>query len=531
MKTKSAMISWIGDTDIIDFFHSLPLSLKTQLIGQLPDNKNKANLLEKVMAKNSKNQQSPIKTILQSYGEKISELHLLTNRLAGFFKCRDVFQSFLYENCLSFQGTIIFHDCEENITRITNLSEVYTITQNIISEIKNSCSELFCNLSSGVGSTSTVITILASAYFENFHLLQTYKSTVTEDFLPEDFSTLVLKRSLKTAQSLNYGKIIGHSPAIKSALSKAMKIAPFDYSILLLGPSGTGKSTLAKEIHDIGPRKDMPFEYVNCGSLTPTLLESRLFGHKKGAFTDAIKDSKGAFTTADGGTLFLDEIADCTMEMQTTLLHALQPRDPNKPTERWYRPMGSESEIHSDVRIIAATNKDIFGLIKQNKFREDLYYRLATSTITMPPLANMSDDIPIIADSIMSQINKHNKGVAGYTEKTLSAEATTKLKSYQWAGNVRELQNVLQQASIMTTSNIISAEDLQLHADESTKQLPDPTSYSLERIKDDLERRYIHAAIDITSGNKAKASRLLGMRTPQNLESRIKALNLRINEA
>ena len=131
----------------------------------------------------------------------------------------------------------------------------------------------------------------------------------------------------------------------------------------------------------------------------------------------------------------------------------------------------------------------------------------------------------------MSQINEHNKGVAGYTEKTLSTEATTKLKSYQWSGNVRELQNVLQQAAIMATNNTISAEDLQLHVDESIKQLPDPTSFSLEKIKDDLERRYIHAAIDITSGNKAKASRLLGMRTPQNLESRINALNMRINQS
>ena len=527
-KESNALISWIGDTDMIDYYHSLPSQeLQMQFLRLFPNDRNKKNFAEKLKDPPEK-YQSPIKVILQERGSKIDEIHLITNRLAIFFKNHNSFKNFIHNNCPTFKGKVIIHDCEDRLPRITELSGVYTITQEILSRIRDTCGELHCNISSGVGVTAAALIMLASAYFEKLHILQVYKASVNEDPLPEKFSSLILKRSVKTEENFDGSKIIGQSVAIQKILKTAHRIAPFDYSVLLLGPSGTGKSTLAREIHELSHRRDAKFEYVNCGSLTPTLLESKLYGHKAGAYTDAKEDRDGVFKTADKGTVFLDEVADCTLEMQATLLHVLQPEDPDQPTIRKFRPLGAASDETSDVRVIAATNKNIKKLIRDGKFREDLYYRLATSTINIPGLTGREEDIPLLAQSCLDQINRHNKSVPGFSRKDLSADAVEVLKRHNWTGNVRELQNVLQQAAIMTDSGTITADDLvfQLEADES--EIPDPESFSLENIKADLERRYIAAAIDVTGGNRAKASRLLGMKTPQNLESRIKALKMNV---
>lgn len=527
-KENSALISWIGDTDMIDYYHSLRShELQMQFLGLFPDDRNKKNFVDKLKDPREK-YQSPIKVILQNRGSKIGEIHLITNRLATFFTSRNSYDNFIRINCPDFEGKIIIHDCEDRLVRITELSGVYTITQEIISQIRDNCDELHCNISSGVGVTAAALIMLASAYFEKLHILQAYKASVNEDPLPEKFSSLILKRSVKTEENFNGSKIIGQSAAIKNILKTAHRIAPFDYSVLLLGPSGTGKSTLAREIHELSHRCNAKFEYVNCGSLTPTLLESKLYGHKAGAFTDAKEDRDGVFKTADKGTVFLDEVADCTLEMQATLLHVLQPENPDRPTLRKFRPLGAKSDETSDVRVIAATNKNIKKLIRDGKFREDLYYRLATSTINIPGLTGREEDIPLLAQSCLDQINRHNKAVAGFSSKALAPDAIEALKRHNWTGNVRELQNILQQAAIMTDSGIITANDLAFQSEAAASEIPDPESFSLENIKADLERRYIAAAIDVTGGNRAKASRLLGMKTPQNLESRIKALKMNV---
>ena len=468
---------------------------------------------------------SSIRIILTDKGKEIDEIHLMTNRLSYFLKNNKRFENFI---CPNFKGKITIHDCEGKVPRITELSNVYTASQEIIPIIRNSCSKIYCNITAGVGATASALIMLCSAYFEESHILQTHKEKVFEDTLPEKFSSLILKRTIKTEEELQGTKIIGKSAIIKQIRNIAAKIAPFDYSVLLLGPSGTGKSTLAREIHQLSSRHNEKFEYINCGSLTPTLLESRLYGHKKGAFTDAKEDSNGLFKTANKGTIFLDEIADCTLEMQASLLHVLQPEDNTKPTERKFRPIGAKKDETSDVRIIAATNKNIKQLIRENKFREDLYYRLATTTIYIPGLSERIEDIPELAHACLDQINLQNKTVPGYVPKKLSDCAIESLKNHNWTGNVRELQNIIQQAAIMTDNETITATNIKFYKESNEQNTPEPESFSIENIKADLERRYIALAIETTGGNKAHASRLLGMKTPQNLESRMKALKMNI---
>ena len=523
----AAFISWIGDTDMIDFYRSLSRDLQGQFIALFPPDRNKSNFIAKARGEPD-SLQSPIKLIFKKHGSSIGEVHLITNRLATFFENKDCFAQFLLESCPPFKGTIKIHDCESQLTRITDLSGVYTVTQGIVSGIKSSCTEIYCNISSGVGVTSAALIMLSSAYFEKPHILQTYRSSVVEDPLPESFSSLILRRSVKTEENLPSERIIGSSDAIKRVLRTAYKVSPFDYSVLLLGPSGTGKSTLAREIHNLSNRKTGRFEYVNCGSLSDELLESELYGHRKGSFTGATADRAGVFKTGDKGTVFLDEIADCSLEMQASLLRVLQPDDIDRPTIRRFRPIGADKDETSDVRVLAATNKDLRKLVHDGRFREDLYYRLATSIIIIPGLSNRKEDIPILAKSILAQINKTNRSVPGFTLKHLTPNALDALQKHDWIGNVRELQNVLQQAAILSDAETIDTADLHLQREPFEAAAPEPELFSLDAILTDLQRRYISAALQTTGGNKAKASRLLGMKTPQNLESRIKALNIRL---
>lgn len=521
---NSALLSWIGDADLIEYSHTLPVEKRRQLILAIPDKKNQKRLADKINGKFAASAKSPLVTIFRHYGQRISTVYLLTDRIHTFLKSGRSFESFLLKSCPSFSGKIEFINCEERLPRTTDMSIVYQITQEVITKAKSTHQELYCNLSSGVPVATAATIMLATAYFNNYHLLQTFNDRIDEESLPESFSALIQKRALNTGRAALPNRIVGNSKFIEGIRRITSRIAPYGYNMLILGQSGTGKSTIAGKIHAMSGRKGKLVE-VNCGSLAPTLLGSRLFGHKKGAFTDAKTDRAGAFAEADGGTLFLDEIADCTPEMQTTLLHVLQPHDNTKPTLRRFRPLGGNEDIASDVRVITATNKPIRSLVQQGKFREDLFYRISTTTLHMPSLAQRQEDIEEIAKSCLDEINACNRCVAGYEPKSLSRDAIGLIKSYSWPGNIRELQSVLQESAIMTDGDSITAGDIRLPATQADNELPSPEMFSIEAIKTDLERRYINAAIDVAGGNKAQASRLLGMKSPQNLESRIKALN------
>jgi DNA-binding NtrC family response regulator len=247
----------------------------------------------------------------------------------------------------------------------------------------------------------------------------------------------------------HFENIIGISPSIKKILDTIEKIAPYDIPVLIYGESGTGKELIAKAIHNNSPRKDKPFIAINCGSLPSSLMESELFGHKKGAFTGATEDKVGLIEAGNGGTIFLDEIGTLPMEVQKVLLRFLQ--------EKELRRVGDTKTVNVDVRIISATNIDLKSAISKGIFREDLYYRLNGITINLPPLRERIEDIPLLSSHFISIQNKRfNLKCAGFTQEAMEA-----LKSYNWPGNIRQLKNVVEAAMAISSDRYIGVDILQ----------------------------------------------------------------------
>ena len=246
----------------------------------------------------------------------------------------------------------------------------------------------------------------------------------------------------------SFQNIIGRSHQMRKIFSILPDIARSESTVLILGPSGSGKELIARAIHDLSPRQDGPLVVVNCGALPDTLLESELFGYKAGAFTDAKKDKPGKFARAEGGTLFLDEVGDVSPALQTRLLRVLQ--------DRVYEPLGDTRSYKADVRIVAATNKDLNTLMAEERFREDLYYRLSVVEIALPDLASRKEDIPLLADHFLRrQCRMRNKEFIG-----ISDEAMASLLRYNYPGNIRELENIIEYALIMCPGGLLLPEHL-----------------------------------------------------------------------
>lgn len=313
---------------------------------------------------------------------------------------------------------------------------------------------------------------------------------------------LILRREVQTRYGLE--NIIGTSKEITAVLETVKKIAPFKSSVLITGESGTGKELVAKAIHYNSPRRDKTFLAVNCGAIPESLLESELFGHKKGAFTGAIRDRKGLFEEADEGTLFLDEIGELPLNLQVKLLRALQ--------ESEIRRVGDDHAIPIDVRVIAATSKDIGQETAQGRFREDLYYRLNVLPLHIPPLRQRRDDIPLLVDHFIKKYNaSHSLRCRGITPEALRA-----LVGYTWPGNVRELENVIERALILADTDRIDLKVLPEHI-VSGKICPVVTpegdlslKQNIRRVEEDLIRK----ALIKTRGNKTKAAKLLEISYP-----------------
>jgi two-component system NtrC family response regulator len=295
--------------------------------------------------------------------------------------------------------------------------------------------------------------------------------------------------------------IIGSSEKIRAVLEMAGRVAASDASVLITGESGTGKELLAKGIHFNSRRADGPFVAVNCAAIPENLIESELFGHVRGAFTGAVKDKEGKFELADGGTLFLDEIGDLRIDLQAKILRALQERQVDR--------VGGGLPIHVDVRVIAATNKDIERAVKDGKFREDIYYRLSVIAIHMPPLRERKDDIPLLVRHFIRKFNKDS-------DVRIDPEAVDILTAYGWPGNVRELENSVERASVLRRGDTITRAELpdKLGKEKASVEniilnLPDE-GISLE----DLEKNLIIKALEKHKGNQTKAAEYLGITRP-----------------
>jgi two-component system response regulator HydG len=299
----------------------------------------------------------------------------------------------------------------------------------------------------------------------------------------------------------HFGELLGDSPAMQAIYSQLAQLAETDTSVLITGQSGTGKELVARSIHRRSRRASAPLVAVNCAALPEALLESELFGHTKGAFTDARGERKGLFVEANGGTLFLDEIGELPLSMQVKLLRVLE--------QRAVRPVGGDREIPIDVRLISATNRDLESAVEEHTFREDLFYRINVIQIELPPLKQRGSDILLIAQHYIQQFaERMHKPVSG-----LDLSAAEKLLGYAWPGNVRELRNVMERAVALTRSDKISVTDLptkiqEVRENQTVLAGNDPTELvPLEEI----ERRYIEHVLKATDGNQTQAARILGV--------------------
>jgi len=302
----------------------------------------------------------------------------------------------------------------------------------------------------------------------------------------------------KVEVNKDFKDIIGQSPRMRSLFRLIKIVANSNTTILINGESGTGKELIARAIHFNSPRKDRPFVTVDCGALPETLLESELFGHVRGSFTGAISNKKGLFEEADGGTLLLDEIGDTTLAFQSKLLRVLQ--------ENEIKPVGSSKSIHVDVRVVAATNKDLREGIRNKTFREDLYYRLAVVPVLLPSLKDRKEDIPLLVDHFVKKYCDHN----GLFLKQVSPQVMKILIDYPWHGNVRELENVIERAVLISPGNEIKMESLfsdQNNGEETIDPLQESTHSAIQM----LERERIAVAMKKANGNRTQAAKLLGI--------------------
>jgi two-component system response regulator PilR (NtrC family) len=302
----------------------------------------------------------------------------------------------------------------------------------------------------------------------------------------------------------HFGNIIGQSPKMVVLYDLLEKVSPTKTNILITGESGTGKELVAKAIHYNSPRKEKPFVTLNCGAIPESLIESELFGHMRGAFTDAIATKKGLFEVADEGTIFLDEISELPLLMQVKLLRVLQDKE--------FKRVGGTEDIRVDVRIISATNINLEEGVKEKRFREDLFYRLNVIQIKLPPLRDRKEDVQILANHFLKKYSEElNKNIA-----KISPEALPILLNYEYPGNVRELQNIIERAVALESNQELTAHNLSSYLNEQPLLRKGPIDIEipnegidLEKMVEDLERTLLLKALDKTKGIKKKAAELL----------------------
>ena len=345
------------------------------------------------------------------------------------------------------------------------------------------------------------------------------------DFVPKPFDNEELQQTIKNAlalktiehekeilddelkRTLQFGKIIGNSPSMKNIFNLVRQVSKTKTSILITGESGTGKELIAKAIHEESDQSEGPFVVVNCGGIPETLMESELFGHKKGSFTGATQDKKGLFEVADQGTIFLDEIGELTVPIQVKLLRAVQ--------ERVFKPVGSNEDISVDIRIISATNKKLEDEVITGNFREDLFYRLNVIEIRVPPLRERKSDIRLLAQHFL---DKYSRAMNREVTK-ISSYAIDLLTKYDFPGNVRELENLMERSVALSSTNIILPDSLalSLHKRRWIEGIQNrrfdldevKKGVSLDVILEEIEKAYLEKALECTNGKKQEAAELL----------------------
>jgi DNA-binding NtrC family response regulator len=523
MTKRSILVSWIGHTDLLAMADDLGQAGKELLAAA------------KVYGKYGE-KPGPLKTAVSR--ERFGEVHLLSN-----------YPALVHKPFATWLGVKpIIHSVDlADPTEYTKLFEVSNIVlAQVTQQTRRGDRELCILLSPGTPAMAVVWVLLgASRYPAKF--FQTYRGELREAKMPAHLfegivPDLIRDRDIaysnlaaKSPQEVQgFEEIVGDSQAIREAVGRAQRAAFWDVSVLLQGESGTGKEMFAQAIHKASRRKEGPFRSVNCAAIPRELLESTLFGHVKGAFTGADKERLGMFSEADKGTLLLDEIGECEPQLQAKLLRVLQPPPGKAPCHRDFRPVGASKDESSDVRIIAATNRDLQHEIKAGRFREDLYYRLALITLRLPPLRERRADIPLLVDSLLGQINSDfSKQKSGYVHKRVSPTGMEFVKRYAWPGNVRQLYNALLQAAVMADGETLNRQDVMAaiggardDLDLSVLEQPLGNGFNLEEHLKSLQRHYLRRGMEEARGNKTQAARLLGIPHYQTLDAQLDRLKV-----
>lgn len=393
----------------------------------------------------------------------------------------------------------------------------------VLKYVKENSPETICIILTGYGTIKNAVEAVKKGAFD--YLTKPVKMDEVLISFKRAFEYRSLKRENtnlrnQLKEKYKFKNIVGESPEMQRVFETIEKVADTDSTVLILGESGTGKELIAKATHYRSYRREGPFVPVNCAAIPGELLESELFGHEKGAFTNAIRTRIGRFELAHGGTLFLDEIGDMNPNLQSKLLRVLQ--------ERQFERVGGTKSIRVDIRVIAATHRDLEKAVRQEKFREDLYYRLNVVPIKIPPLRDHKSDIPILARHFLNHFSKSKrKKITGITDVALQ-----KLIEYDWPGNVRELENMIERMVILANQEMITLQDLPERVHPITG-MDRPGSFeipaegvSLDTTINEFERQLILQALNKTGWVKNKAAQLLHMNRTTLIE-KIKRQNLR----
>lgn len=431
-----------------------------------------------------------------------------------------------------------------NLTGPTNFGEIYQAASAVISEKINDHGpdvKLVYHLSPGTPAMAAVWILLAKARFPAELIESSLEHGVRTAEVPfdisADFIPDLLRKQDKTLERLAAGlpaeapefdDIVHRSDIMLRVVLKARRIAPRSVTVLIEGESGSGKELLARAIHDASPRKDKPFVTINCGAIPSELVESELFGHEKGSFTGAIAVRHGYFEVADHGTIFLDEIGELPREMQVKLLRVIQ--------EGEVKRIGSTKPLNVDVRIIAATNRNLIEEVAAGSFREDLFYRLAVAVIKLPALSQRTGDVSLLIDYFLEHINLESKNEPGYKHKTISPAARNLLLNHPWPGNVRELQNTLTRAAVWSVDDELTHEDIREallplpvameKKDDMVLNQPIGEGIDLPAIMKTVAVHYLERGLEQTHGNKTKTAKILGLPSYQTLTNWLKRYGL-----
>ena len=426
-----------------------------------------------------------------------------------------------------------------SLTSPTDFGEIYRQARQVVARVvaaNRSGDDLAFHLSPGTPAMAAIWIILAKTRFPAELIESSIQHGVRTASVPfdisADFVPDLLTRPDRELERLNTGlppeapefsAIIHRSPVMQRAIARARRAAPRSIPILIEGESGTGKELLARAIHRASPRRERPFVTVNCGAISPELVESEIFGHEKGAFTGANAARKGYFETADGGTLFLDEIGELPKPAQVKFLRALQEGEITR--------VGSASPIPVNVRLIAATNRSLTEEVAQGRFREDLFFRLAVAVIRLPPLREREGDAGLLLDRLLAQVNRESETEPGFVHKLLSPGARNILLAHRWPGNVREMLNTLRRAAVWSAGASINedeARDALLPTssaggvDDSVLSQDVTQGIDLSGTIDRVARHYLEQALNATGGNKTRAAELLGLPSYQTLTNWLK---------